>query len=75
MLALRKTGAARIILALPTAPPDVLPSLAALADQTVCLDQPPDFRAVGASYRRFDQTTDAEVTAALQRCAVWGTQA
>ncbi len=69
--ALRKTGAKRIILALPTAPPDMLPSLAKLADQTICLDQPRYFHAVGAAYGRFDQTTDAEVVAALQRCAVW----
>lgn len=69
--ALRKAGPARIILALPTAPPDTLATLAALADQTICLDQPRNFGAVGASYRRFGQTTDAEVTAALQRSAAW----
>lgn len=73
--ALRKTGAMKIILTLPTAPPDALPSLAELADQTLCLHQPRFFHAVGAAYQRFDQTTDAEVVAALQRCAVWGAAA
>ncbi|WP_296424714.1 phosphoribosyltransferase family protein [Yoonia sp.] len=73
LLALRSRGVAKVILALPTAPPDVLPSLTCLADQTVCLEQPPYFTAVGAAYRDFPQTTDAEVVAALGRCAKWTT--
>ncbi len=71
LMALHESGAAQIILALPVAPRDVLPELAALADKTICLKQPQWFHAVGATYRSFPQTTDQEVITALQRCAEW----
>jgi predicted phosphoribosyltransferase len=32
----------------------------------VCLITPPNFQAVGNHYRRFEQTTDAEVLACLK---------
>lgn len=67
--ALRASDAARTILALPTAPPTVLQSLAQLADETICLHQPEYFWAVGAAYRHFPQVSDNEVIEALQRCA------
>lgn len=69
ILALRESGAARTILALPTAPPDVIESLALLADETICLYKPTPFWAVGAAYRNFFQVDDDEVVRALQRCA------
>ena len=67
--ALRESGAARTILALPTAPPEVVQSLAPLADDIMCLHQPTPFWAVGAAFRHFPQVSDDEVVAALQRCA------
>jgi len=69
LLALKDSGAVRTILALPTAPPDVLASLRGLVDETICLYQPTPFGAVGNAYQSFRQTSDQDVTDALQRCA------
>ncbi|SNR81354.1 phosphoribosyltransferase [Puniceibacterium sediminis] len=69
--ALRESGASRIILALPVAAPDALRELAELADQTVCLNQPHAFMAVGAAYQNFSQTSDDDVVEALRRCNEW----
>lgn len=63
--ALAQSGAARVVLAVPVAPRDVLPGLRELCDQVVCLAAPEPFHAVGAHYRDFTQVTDAEVVAAL----------
>lgn len=63
----RALGAARIVLATPVAPPGLEHRLADVADEFVFLDQPRHFAAVGQFYDNFDQTTDAEVIAALGR--------
>jgi putative phosphoribosyl transferase len=60
-------GAARVVLATPVAPPGLERRLADVADEFVFLDQPRAFSAVGQFYADFDQTTDAEVVAALSR--------
>jgi putative phosphoribosyl transferase len=65
LAALRALGPARLIAAVPVAPPDALASLAREADEVVCLASPDDFMAVGAAYRDFEQTSDAEVRALL----------
>ncbi len=65
LAALRKAGAARIVLAVPVAPPEAIAALSPLADDVVCLEQPAFFRAVGLHYQDFDQTTDEEVVALL----------
>jgi len=65
LLALRARGPARIVLAVPVAPPEARSAFAALADDIVVLEEPHFFAAVGAHYRDFRQTTDAEVIAAL----------
>lgn len=52
---------ARLVLAVPVAPPDVLETLSRLADDVVCLSAPHVFGAVGRFYEDFDQTTDEEV--------------
>lgn len=67
--ALRESGAARTVLALPTAPSEVLNGLARLVEAVICLDSPARFVAVGAAYRDFPQTSDDEVAQAIQRCA------
>lgn len=64
--ALAKSGAARIILAVPVAPPSVLAELAGLTDATICLAAPERFVAVGAHYIDFRQVPDTEVATALQ---------
>lgn len=63
--ALSRAGAARIVLAIPVAPLDVLGELERLADEVVCLASPTPFHAVGLHYRDFEQTDDAEVIALL----------
>lgn len=62
---LKKVGAAKIILAVPVAPRDVLESLRAEADEIVCLDAPDDFPSVGYYYADFTQTEDDEVISLL----------
>ncbi|MFW8595471.1 phosphoribosyltransferase [Cribrihabitans neustonicus] len=55
----------KVILAVPVAAPDAVDELRPLVDTVVCLLSPSRFWAVGAHYRNFDQTSDAEVAAAL----------
>jgi len=63
--ALAQSGAARVIVAVPVAPPEVLEIIRAEADEVVCLRTPEPFYAVGLHYRDFDQTSDDEVIRAL----------
>ena len=65
--ALRSRNPARLICAVPVAPPDVLEKIGALADEVVCLHTPDDFQAVGQFYRHFDPVEEDEVLAALRR--------
>ncbi len=65
--ATRKRKPARLVLAVPVAPPDTLEELRREADETICLDTPADFFAVGQFYRRFAQLRDEEVTVLLDR--------
>lgn len=62
---LRQRQPARLVLAVPVAPPRTLAELAVDVDDIVCLWQPEAFRAVGAHYDDFAQVTDDEVIAAL----------
>jgi len=55
----------RVVLAMPVAPPEALESLRPEASEIVCLLRPRRFHAVGAFYRNFAQTKDAEVIACL----------
>ncbi len=64
--ALAAAGAARIILAVPVAPPAVLAELAGLADAIICLAAPEHFVAVGAHYQDFRQVADTEVAFMLE---------
>lgn len=63
--ALRSAGAKRVMVAVPLASTEACRELARLADEVVCLETPEPFNSVGQWYRRFDQTTDAEVVRAL----------
>ena len=51
----------RLVLAVPVAPPGLIPLLRQEADEVVCLETPDPFMAVGLHYRDFRQTTDEEV--------------
>lgn len=61
----RASGARKIIVAAPVAPPEVVSSLTSDADEIVVVDQPKSFGSVGAFYAEFEQTTDAEAVACL----------
>ncbi|MGA5566423.1 phosphoribosyltransferase family protein [Streptomyces platensis] len=65
----RAQGAARVVLAVPVAPPDAAERLRTAADEFVCLSTPFAFSAVGEWYRDFSQTPDDEVVALLAQAA------
>ncbi len=65
--ALRARKPARLVCAVPVAPPDTLARIRPCADEVVCLHAPQDFRAVGQFYDAFPQVEDAEVEAALRQ--------
>lgn len=58
---LRRQQPARLVVAVPLAPAESLRTLAELSDELICIHTPRPFNAVGAHYRRFDQTSDQEV--------------
>ncbi len=57
----------RLVLAVPVGPPDTFTMLQSEADDMVYLEAPDHFAAVGQFYRKFDQVSDAEVSAILKR--------
>jgi predicted phosphoribosyltransferase len=63
--ALRRRGAARLVLAVPVAPPGTLEALRGEADDLVCLVEAELRFGIGAFYRDFHQLTDEEVIAAI----------
>lgn len=65
----RGLGAVRIVVAAPVAPIDVAERLAGDADEVIIVEQPASFYAIGQFYLDFNQTTDGEVTALLERVA------
>lgn len=67
LVALRRTGPRRLVLAVPTCSLDTAQRLHTLADRVVCVITPSPFYAVGRWYERFDQTTDDEVADLLAR--------
>jgi predicted phosphoribosyltransferase len=67
LVALRSQAAARLVVAVPVAPPTSCEELRRLADEVVCLKTPEPFLAVGAWYRNFEQNTDEEVTRLLRQ--------
>jgi len=66
LTALNQSRLKRLVLAVPVGPPDTIHELKRKVDELVYIDAPPHFRAVGAFYGRFTQTTDEEVIALLE---------
>lgn len=60
----RSLGAQRVVVAVPVGAPDAVSRVQG-ADEVICLVQPPGFRAVGAHYRHFGQTSEGEVVELL----------
>lgn len=63
--AIRRLGAAEIVIAVPVAPPDWVEHMGDEADLYVAVETPTPFFAVGQWYENFEQTTDDEVIACL----------
>lgn len=64
--AVRRRGAARIVVASPVAPPSVAEMLRRHAEEVHCVLTPEDFGGVGRWYDDFSQTEDAEVRSLLE---------
>lgn len=67
ILALRRQGAGKIVVAVPVGAPETVERLRPEVDDLVCLLAPLGFEAVGEWYDRFDQTSDEEVVELLKR--------
>ena len=63
----RAAGADSVLVAVPVAAGVTVALLAAEADSVHAIETPASFRAVGEWYENFDQTSDDEVVAALDR--------
>lgn len=63
----RAAGAGRVLVAVPVAAPVTVVLVASEADEVHAIETPDSFRAVGEWYEHFDQTSDHEVVAALDR--------
>jgi predicted phosphoribosyltransferase len=70
--ALRAQGPARIVVAVPTASPDICEQLRKEVDDVVCAITPEPFHAVGLWYEDFSPTTDEEVRDLLARATPAG---
>lgn len=64
---LKGNGASPVILAIPVAPSESVRQLSEVADEVVCLLQPPIFYAVGQWYAEFGEVSDDEVVEILRR--------
>jgi putative phosphoribosyl transferase len=62
----RAQHAARVVVAVPVAPPETCDALRREADAVVCLVTPAHFRAVSAWYDDFSATTDDQVRRLLE---------
>jgi predicted phosphoribosyltransferase len=67
VLAIRRAGPARIVLAVPVASRDAVREIGRIADEVVALAVPEPFGAIGYFYADFGQVSDAEVGAMLRR--------
>ncbi|MCR4294139.1 MAG: phosphoribosyltransferase family protein [Elusimicrobia bacterium] len=68
---LRREGAAKIVAAIPVAPPETVELLEARADEVVCLEVPSSFMAIGEFYGDFSQVSDQEAAAILRKEGAW----
>jgi putative phosphoribosyl transferase len=73
--ALRKQGAAKIIVAVPVGAPSTCREIREEVDDIVCLHTPGSFMGVGQYYENFAQTSDEEVRELLTAPAPRGPEA
>jgi predicted phosphoribosyltransferase len=67
--AVRRRRPERLVAATAVMPPPTLARIAEAADEVVCLELPPQFRAVGQFFADFTQVSDDEVIALLRASA------
>lgn len=67
LMAVKRLGASRVVLAVPVGPPDSLAAMRLIAHEVICLRVPTHFMAVGYWYRDFRQVSDAEVVELMER--------
>ncbi|QFI69761.1 phosphoribosyltransferase [Sinorhizobium alkalisoli] len=65
VIGLKSKKPAKIVVAVPVAPPDAVAELEREADEVICPLQPRMFGAIGYFYRDFDQLTDTDVMSLL----------
>ena len=70
VVALRRQGPSRIVVAVPVAAPSTCQEFQDVVDEVVCARTPEPFYAVGVWYEDFTQTTDDEVRDLLARVSV-----
>jgi putative phosphoribosyl transferase len=64
---MQAAGAKKIVVAIPVSPVETLEEIKQMVDETICLNTPWFFQAVGQFYVSFDQTTDEEVINLMQK--------
>jgi putative phosphoribosyl transferase len=64
---LRRRKPARLVLAVPVAPPEAVEALSSEVDDLVCLAQPEPFGAIGYFYIDFHQLSDDEVVSLMRQ--------
>src|SRR5262249_61418899 len=69
--ALRRQGAAKIVVAVPVGSASTCAEMKAVADEALCAHTPEPFVAVGLWYSDFTQTSDGEVRALLAASEGW----
>jgi len=67
--AVKKRGPARLVVAVPVAPPETVAALRRDVDEVVCLHEPDNLYAIGLWYEDFRQVADESVTRILARAA------
>ena len=72
---IRRNDPASLVLAVPVGPSSTIHELSGECDEAICLSTPEPFGAVGAFYRDFRQTSDAEVVALMDEARGFGLQA
>lgn len=64
--AVKKLRAKSVVIGVPVAAKASVRELQGIADEVICVETPADFRAVGANYQDFSQTSDEEVCELLE---------
>jgi len=68
--AVQREKAARVVIAIPVAPPETIKKLKKSGDEVVFLAAPESFQAIGQFYEHFPQVSDEEVIDSLKKSKV-----